>query len=63
MTPYIIVEFIYLGSDQLRFDYVNHFIILGWLRLFRIKIMLNTSQYSSLELEARLHIFGPLPFI
>ena len=60
MTPYIIVEYIYLGSDQFYFDYVNDFMILGWLRLFQMKLKLNTPQQTSLELvKVRLHILGP----
>ena len=38
MTHFIIVVYIYLDSDYLRFGCVNYFIVLGWLRLFRKKI-------------------------
>ena len=34
MTHFIIVVYIYLDSDLLRFGCVNYFIVLGWLRLF-----------------------------
>ena len=63
MTHYIIVESIYLGSDLLCFSCVNHFIILGWLRLFRMNLKLNKSHHSSLEfVEVRTHVIGQLSF-
>ena len=64
MTHFIIVVYIYLDSDLLRFGCVNYFIVLGWLRLFRKKLKINKAQQSSLALEeVMLHIYCPLPFI
>ena len=64
MTHCIIVVYIHLDSDLLRFGCVNYFIVLGWLRLFRKKVKINKSQQCSLALvEVMLHILCLLPFI